>query len=342
MESNLVSHPVNRPVTRPVTRRQALALGGSLAAGLGLNSLKAAEPGKLIDVHHHYFAPAWMNRFKKEVEESNGARFLSWTPQTALDEMDKTGCSTAIVTCGGPGTWNGNIEASRAASREVNEFGARMVADHRGRFGYFASVPLPDTEGSLKEIDYAMGTLKADGILLWSNYGTRFLGDPGFAPVLEDLNRRKLVVYVHPMVISAMNDADDPLKALGSNWENTTRTISSMLSSGILLKLPDVKFIFSHGAGLLPTVAVRLAGKSPEKLAALKRLYMDTAQTTVNPGAWAALNAFAEPSHIMFGSDYPYVADGLQLGLKGLKLSSASATNIARGYAEKLIPRLRA
>jgi len=93
---------------------------------------------------------------------------------------------------------------------------------------------------------------------------------------------------------------------------------------------------------LLPTVAVRLAGKSPEKLAALKRLYMDTAQTTVNPGAWAALNAFAEPSHIMFGSDYPYVADGLQLGLKGLKLSSASATNIARGYAEKLIPRLRA
>jgi 6-methylsalicylate decarboxylase len=325
-----------------ITRRAALALGGSLAAGVGLNALRAAEPGKLIDVHHHYFAPAWLKSFRSEIIESGGEKFLGWNVQTALEEMDKTGCSTAVVTCGGPGTWNGDVQASRTASREVNEFGARMVADHRGRFGFFASVPLPDTEGSMKEIDYAMRTLKADGILLWSNYGTRFLGDPGFAPVLEELNRRKLVVYVHPKVTSSMNDADDPLKAVGSNWENTTRTIASMLNSGILLRLPDVKFIFSHGAALLPTVAVKLAGKSPEKLAALKRLYMDTAQTTVNPGAWAALNAFAEPSHIMFGSDFPYVADGLQLGLKSVKLSPADAVAIARGYAEKLIPRLRA
>ncbi len=332
MESNLIS------------RRTALAMGGSLAlaAGTGLKSLAAAEAGKLIDVHHHYFAPAWMTKFKKEIIESHGERFFSWTVQTALDEMDKTGCDTAIVTCGGPGTWNGDVQASRTASRDVNEFGARMVKDHPGRFGFFASVPLPDTEGSLKEIDYAMGTLKADGILLWSNYGTRYLGDPGFAPVLEELNRRKLVVYVHPKLTSDLGDEKDPLRALGINWENTTRTISSMLSSGILMRLPDVKFIFSHGAGLLPMVAARFAGKSPEKLAALKGLYMDTAQVTPNAGAWGALTAFAEPSHILFGSDFPYVADGLSLGLKSVKLSPTEATAIARGYAQKLIPRLRA
>ena len=128
MESNVVS------------RRTAL-VGGSLAlaAGTGLRSLKAAEAGKLIDVHHHYFAPGWMAKFKKEITESNGARFFSWTVQTALEEMDKTGCSTAIVTCGGPGTWNGDVQASRAASRDVNEFGAKMVHDHPGRFGFFAS-----------------------------------------------------------------------------------------------------------------------------------------------------------------------------------------------------------
>jgi 6-methylsalicylate decarboxylase len=327
-----------------ISRRTALAMGGSLAlaAGTGLKSLAAAESGRLIDVHHHYFAPAWMTKFKKEIEESNGARFFTWTVQTALDEMNKTGCDTAIVTCGGPGTWNGDVQASRTASRDVNEFGARMVKDHPGRFGFFASVPLPDTEGSLKEIEYAMGTLKADGILLWSNYGTRYLGDPGFAPVLEELNRRKLVVYVHPKLTSDLNDEKDPLRALGINWENTTRTISSMLSSGILMRLPDVKFIFSHGAGLLPMVAARFAGRSPEKLAALKRLYMDTAQTTTNPGAWGAITAFAEPSHILFGSDFPYVTDGLSLGLTSVKLSPAEATAIARGYAQKLIPRLSA
>ncbi len=129
--------------------------------------------------------------------------------------------------------------------------------------------------------------------------------------MLEELNRRKAVVYVHPKVTSDMNDADDPLQALGINWENTTRTISSLLKSGMLMRLPDVKFIFSHGGGLLPTVAVRLAGKSPEKLAALRGLYLDTAQTTTNPGAWGALTAFAEPSHVLFGSDFPYVGDGL-------------------------------
>src|SRR5438046_814154 len=209
MESNLIS------------RRTALAMGGSLAlaAGTGLKSL-AAESGRLIDVHHHYFAPAWMTKFKKEIEESNGARFFTWTVQTALDE----------------------------------------------------------------------------------------------------LNRRKLVVYVHPKLTSDLNDEKDPLRALGINWENTTRTISSMLSSGILMRLPDVKFIFSHGAGLLPMVAARFAGRSPEKLAALKRLYMDTAQTTTNAGAWGAITAFAEPSHILFGSDFPYVVDGLSLGLKSVKL----------------------
>src|SRR5260370_12167167 len=112
MESNLIS------------RRTALAMGGSLAlaAGTGLKSLAAAESGKLIDVHHHYFAPAWMAKFKKEIEESNGARFFSWTVQTALDEMDKTGCSTAIVTFVGPTTWNDSLPASRIASTRTHHF----------------------------------------------------------------------------------------------------------------------------------------------------------------------------------------------------------------------------
>jgi 6-methylsalicylate decarboxylase len=325
-----------------ISRRNVLAMGGSLglAAGTGLKALAAAQSGRLIDVHHHYFAPAWMAKFKKEIAASNGARFASWTVQTALDEMDKSGCATAIVTCGGPGTWNGDIELSRAASRDVNEFAAGMVRDHPGRFGFFASVPLPDAEGSLKEIEYSLDSLKADGILLWSNYDGRFLGDPGFASVLEELDRRKAVVYVHPKITSDLNDAADPLRALGINWANTTRTITSLLNSGMLMRLTDVKFIFSHGGGLLPTVAVRLAGRSPEKLAALRRLYVDTAQTTINPGAWGALTAFAEPSHVLFGSDFPYVGDGLQLGLTRVKLSPAQAAAIAHGYVEKLIPRL--
>src|SRR5260221_3680646 len=140
MESNVIS------------RRAALAMGGSLAlaAGTGLKSLAAAESGKLIDVHHHYFAPAWMAKFKKEIEASQGGRFASWTVQTALDEMDKYNCGTAVVTCGGAGTWNGDIQASRAASRDVNEFGAAMVRDHRGRVGFLPRCLCPIPTGAWK------------------------------------------------------------------------------------------------------------------------------------------------------------------------------------------------
>ena len=333
---------LNQISRNPIDRRAALALGGALAlaAGSGLKPLSAAPSERLIDVHHHYFTPSWMAKRQKEIAESSGARYAGWTVQTALDQMDQSGCAMAVVSCGGPGTWNGDLESSRIVTREVNEFGAGMVRDYPRRFGFFASVPVPDTEGSLKEIAYALDTLKADGILLWSDFDGRFLGDPGFSPVLEELNRRKAVVYVHPKVTSSLNDATDPLRALGINWQNTARTISSLLSSGVLMRLPDVKFIFSHGGGLLPVIAARLAGNSPEKLAALRRFYFDTAQTTVNPGAWAALMAFADPSHIFFGSDFPYVDDGLKLGLTHVKLSPNQAAAIAHGNIEKLIPRL--
>jgi 6-methylsalicylate decarboxylase len=331
MESNLI------------TRRTVLAIGGSLSLAAGLQGLGAAEPDRLIDVHHHYFAPSWMAKRPKEIAESGGAKFMSWTPKTALDAMDKAGCTTAVISCGGPGVWNGDVESSRVVSREVNEFGARMVQDYPGRFGLFASIPLPDTEGSMKEMDYALTTLKADGINLWSNFDGKFLGDPSFMPVLEEINRRKLVVYVHPKVTSDLDDANDPLRtAAGSNWENTTRAVASLVDTGALMRLPDIKFIFSHGGGLVPTVATKIAGKSEEKLAALKGLYFDVAQITTNPSAWAAMMAFADPSHVLFGSDFPYATEGMQIGLSHVQVSANVSAAIKYGNAQKLFPRLRA
>jgi predicted TIM-barrel fold metal-dependent hydrolase len=328
-----------------ISRRSALAMGGSLAlaTALRLKGLAAAEPEPLIDAHHHYFPPAWMAKRKQEIIESGGARFYTspWTAQGDIEAMDKAGCRTSLVSCGGPGVWNGDVQSSRVVAREVNDFGAGMVRDYPGRFGLFASIPLPDTDGSLKEIEYAFDTLKADGIGLWSNFDGRFLGDPGFAPVYEELNRRKAVVYVHPKVTSDLNDAADPLRTLTITWENTARTVISLLNSGTLMRFPDMKFIFSHGGGLFPMLAPRIAANSPEKMAALRGLYVDTAQMGANPAVWAALRAFADPTHVLFGSDYPYAVEGMQQGLGRMDVTASEAVAIRHGNVEKLFPRLR-
>jgi predicted TIM-barrel fold metal-dependent hydrolase len=124
--------------------------------------------------------------------------YTSWSPKTALEQMDKANVRTAIVSMTSPGIWWNNDEEARTWARECNEFGAGMARDYPGRFGMFAAIPLPDTEGSLRETAYALDTLNLDGIGLLTSYAGKPLGDPSFGPVFEELNRRKVAVFVHP------------------------------------------------------------------------------------------------------------------------------------------------
>ena len=190
-------------------------------------------------------------------------------------------------------------------TRMVNDYAAKARSDHPGRFGLFAYVPMPDIDGTLKEIAYALDELKADGIGLSTSYGNQFLGDPDFKPVMDELQRRRAIVYVHP----GRPDCCDTLtpQVPGSFTEypqDTNRTVMSLLFSGTFTRTRDVRWIFSHGGAAVPLLAGRVNSLAKIQLKnqaqvlpdgidfELKRLHYETANAAYAPNI-AALLKFA-------------------------------------------------
>jgi predicted TIM-barrel fold metal-dependent hydrolase len=196
------------------------------------------------------------------------ATLKDWSPAKMLAEMEEGGVATSIISISDPGVNFGDNAAARALARDCNEAGAKVVRDYPGRFGLFAVLPLPDVDGSLKEMEYALDTLKADGIGVLSSYDGKYLGNPLYTPLLEEMNRRKGVIYCHPYcaacgVQQTLTDAQNR----GVEFVfDTTRTILSLLQTGAVARFPDIKFIWSHGGGTVPFITSRLNGAGGDKL----------------------------------------------------------------------------
>ncbi len=338
------------------SRRQFLFSSAALGAGVILPSMAAyGQTGGLIDVHHHILPPVYLKEAREQVlaqvQNILPPAVANWTPQKSLEEMDRLGIATSILSVSSPGIWFGKAEAGRALARQCNEYAAAMGRAHPGRFGSFASIPLPDTEGSLKEIEYALDVLKADGICLLSSYGDKWLGDPAYATVLEELNRRKAIVYVHPTAPNCCRDLMSYIpQPLTEFPHDTTRTITSLLYTGSFSRLRDIRFIFSHAGGTMPMLAGRivqlgkrkdLAEKVPQGVEyELQRLYYEIANSA-NKSAMAALMNLVPTSQIMFGSDHPFVPLPVTTeGFARLGLTPAEVQAIGRGNAIRLMPRL--
>ena len=302
-----------------VARRQFLAGLAALGAGALLPAREAEaqmspSTAHRIDVHHHHTPPPYLVAL---TARNVPGPVRDWTPEKSIADMDAAGVATALTSITTPALRFLDDAGARRVARECNEYSARLVADSRGRFGMFAAMPMPSVEGTLREIGYALDTLKADGIGLLTSYGDKWLGDPTFTPVLEELNRRRAVVYTHPTTADCCGrlipDVPDSVIEWGTD---TTRTIASLVFSGAAARFRDLTLIFSHGGGTLPFLTERftrlplanaqLAARVPDGVEhELKRFYYDTAQAA-HPYALASLTKLVPASHIVFGSDFPY------------------------------------
>jgi len=336
-----------------LTRRTVLA-------GLGISALmRPLLPAQTsaglrvrphrVDVHHHLFPP----NYRTAIASIGAGNLAAWTAEQSLAEMDRGGIETAVLSVSPPGIWFGEAAQARTLARTINDYGAKMSQDSPGRFGLFAALPLPDVEGSLREIEYAFGTLKADGIGVMTNYGNRWLGDASFAPVWEELNRRQAVVYTHPNTPACCREIKDEVGPGTIEWAtDTTRTVASLLFSGTAARYPDIRWILSHGGGTTPFLLgrfVRQEAEMKEKehrlpkglMYELRKFYYDTAQAN-HPGALAALLELAPVSHILYGTDYPYrTAAEESEGLNARRFAPKDLLAVERDNALRILPRLR-
>jgi predicted TIM-barrel fold metal-dependent hydrolase len=270
-----------------------------------------------IDVHHHILPGAYTDWLRsKGIQDAGGRELPEWSVEGALRVMDDHDIATAIVSVSAPGV---HLDAgtlrnpvARAKAREVNEIAARLVQGHPGRFGFFATLTLPDVDGALEELRYAFDTLGASGVILLANTHGRYLGAPEDEPLLAELDRRGAVVFVHPNELPGPRvDGIPPFAA--DFLLDTTRAAYRLVQRGAMRRYPALKIILSHAGGFVPYASHRMAAiiagetrRPPrEVLDDFGSFFFDTALSG-SPAALPSLLAFAKPGHVLFGSDTPY------------------------------------
>lgn len=286
--------------------------------------------------------------------------------------MDRAGVQTAILSTTSPGVWFGqDFAAERAAAvalaRDMNDYGARLMSDHKGRYGLFAALPLLDVDASLREIEYALDTLHADGIGLVSSYGDKWLGDPHFQPVFDELNRRRAVVYTHPTDANCCQSLAYTNPSVIEWFTDTARSILTLIQEPAAATAPgtppvsaatrygNITFIWSHGGGALVGTTRVIGAVSSEALNAtpapgsrlhhIRRFYYDTAGAA-NPLVMPALKRLlGGTTHIVYGTDYPFGGVegpvGLVHAMRTVGFSDDELRGIDRDNALAILPKYR-
>jgi predicted TIM-barrel fold metal-dependent hydrolase len=346
--------------------RRALAIGtgaaGLAAAAIRIGPVRAAAentqlpvtgespmPSGKIDTHQHFFPKAYVDAIGLDTlaRQMPNLKAPEWSPERAIAMMDANGIIEGIISVSsGP-----PIPDAPTLLRRCNEAAAELRQRHPGRFGSFASLPLPDIDASLKEISYCLDHLKVDGFIIFTNYDGKYLGDEHFVPLFEEINRRKTVAFIHPNDPSYAIPKIAPASVLEFPFD-TTRTATSLIISGALTHFADIRFILAHAGGTLPYLVPRIslsismmpgiAERVGDVRAAFGSFYYDTA-LSAGVSTISALMQIARPDHVLFGTDFPMAPlpaiTHFGHELETMSVSGLSQQDVYRGNAAKLLGR---
>ncbi|WP_269750236.1 amidohydrolase family protein [Nocardia violaceofusca] len=308
-----------------------------------------------IDVHHHLIPPLYREVLASHGISAAGGRELpQWSPEEALRMMTGAGIAGAVLSVSTPGTaFLTDARAAAELARDLNDYSAALAAAHPGRFGFFATLPMPDVQAAAAEAERALDTLGADGVVLLANARGTYLGADGQDDLFRVLDQRSAIVFVHPADLTA-----DPVPGIppfaADFLLDTTRAAYLLVRNGIRRRYPRIRFVLSHAGGFIPYAAHRMAvsifdqtGASPlDVLDDFASFYFDTA-LSASAAALPSLLAFAEPGHVLYGSDWPFAPEPavhyFNAGLDTYRgLDDAARHRIERGNAAALFPRFGA
>ncbi|MFF3849848.1 amidohydrolase family protein [Streptomyces sp. NPDC002328] len=321
------------------------------AGGLGSPGHSVTTAPRRIDVHQHLVPPLYRDALARAgIVDAGGRALPDWSPAAALELMDLLEIGTAILSVSTPGTGFLTDPAQAAdLARRLNDHCAALAAEHPDRFGWFATLPLPDVDAAAEEAERALVELGADGVTLLANNRGAYLGTEGQEALWRVLDEHGAVALVHPAELPG--PAVDGVPPFAADFLlDTTRAAYLLVRNGVVRAHPGIRFVLSHGGGFLPYASHRMAvaiaadtGRSPlDVLDDFRGFYFDTALSS-SPAALPTLLAFARPGHVLFGSDWPfapaaagqYFANGLAEGVDAATLAAVDRAN-----AEALFPRL--
>ena len=302
----------------------------------------------MIDVHAHYVPDGYRAALiaSGHSQPDGFPQIPAWTAEEHVAAMDRLGIQTSLLSISSPGVHLGAGVDTVGLAREVNEAGRRAVVDHPGRFGLLASLPLPDVDAALAEVAHCCDHLDVAGFAALTNVGGTYLGDPAFAPVFRELERRRARLFIHPTSPPCWERTSfGRPRPMLEFFFDTTRAVVDLVLNGTIAKHPGIEVIVPHAGATLGVVADRVTvfsllmevDPAVDVHRDLGRLHYDLAGFPP-PRQLDALLTLTSRDHLHFGSDYPFTPEFAAATAAARLAEQPGLLDALRANTERLFP----